>query len=732
METPNIDAQYQAVCRTILKGQWNEAFKQMHKQLHKTKDQLLPKKLDNLERGYAAAIEYMLTGIDDPHMQDLCDEARIWLLRLASAIARDRKLREDVNVYSVSHVGVSDQKAAQDDWMGQIGELMLQLADIHDDDERRFTICDSLFNCVFTSPLLADDDAQLQLTTMIDSMEPYLQAYLVSALTLSCYTFFCDRKMAVLCHFIGDEWPEEVRARALVGVMFVYNRFHRQIAVFPHLAEHISDIMEHHADDLAGLYQEWVMTCSTNELHRFIEDKLMPTLLKGKKMGTAQFEMEGHQTHVIKIDASNPEDDPDPTRRSALFNFVRLLRHGADTNFATFAGMKRFDFFMLAGHWLMPFCSTHPLVRRATIGATEDFFNTMMLGTNLCSSDMYSMCSMLTLTSGQARENMFRSMTNQIHVDDDLDEEEREEILHDALAEQINMRRRMRGYLQDWYRFVMLHPAKNELENPFQGTGLFLAPFWKPLANDESFLYQAAEFFSNIEKHGEAIEMFRRYLKLVPDDVHALIQLGKCYMATDTPRPAAECFRRAMLAGGDEEDCLSLLCHCLAQGRNFTALQEAAERLSFICPHDAGVQIIKATAIMRSGRYEEALAKYCAIELLNEDEKHTKQASRGAAWCLFCLRRFDEALARYDRFIDDGDVRHEDLLNRGHVLWGMRRTQEAADSYLSHIRLFTESTTEGKAMPMKVFDEDVPELMSVARLNATQVALMRDYLLSQT
>lgn len=613
---------------------------------------------ESLTDAYRMLLTYMAQGASDPSRADMYARFVCRAYELTDSLERKGAL-SDRQGYLATMLSRLQNRP---DTPSTPAELFVQGAQA--DVARVF---DTLWLC---GPLSAADEAAVRDYVTDPSISHEGRSLALSGLTVSAMRFYDRARFSVLLDsLLLPEAP--LRARALVGVVFVHLSHPERLSLYPEAQERLRLMAS-----LPGLGEEFEMlqaqlflSLETKRIERNLREEIMPQMME--------------EVHRLRLDQSigldelrdklteadfNPEwtNDGKASKLAAYMQeFTELQQSGADMYMTTFKMLKqRFPFFNEACNWFWPFTLDHPSVPESA--RRSEALSLLINGAGLCDSDKYSFCFIADLmkTSGQNS-----GMLNE------LQEQFRAAGVHPVEA---GFRDALRSYVQGFYRFCDLFTHREAFVNPFK-LNLNLADY-QPLAalvGDESFYVRMGDFAFKNKNYPLARALYEHLPRKALSE-SACEKLGCCYEQAGQHERAAEAYELAHDLKPTSAWPLRRLGACLrAAGRYDQALQ-AYDALATLEPESANVALRQAECMIHLERYSDAFKYLYKADYLAPD---TGQAVRALAWCSLLTGQYEQAERYYAKVLAARPTR-ADWLNAGHAAWLQGQVGEAVKRYV--------------------------------------------------
>ncbi|MBP8776642.1 MAG: hypothetical protein KBH23_01450 [Bacteroidaceae bacterium] len=515
------------------------------------------------------------------------------------------------------------------------------------------------------------------------------KALLITAVTLNLMQYFDARKMEWLIGGLklGTSTP---RARALVGLLLVLPHYAEEIKLYPKLQQQLEDIIEEESMSklLHATYEQFLNTCETVYIQRFIRREIMPEIWqKARKDSNWLFKEEENST-----------DEPDWMEnekvQKMIYDFQSLLSKGEDVFYDSAVTLKTNVFFKSLHNWFMPFFTEHSALLGLFEKENSNFLSQKLI--TLCDTDRYSiMLAMkeIIIKRNVKLEDLFPGSEDLPDLFDSEEftgcSEEKKNYFRENLA--------MRFYLQDLYRFFTLHPYHTELDSPFKTLREKEEPLcategyesFKKAFTDVNLLLDEGMKYFNRECWKRARGIFNFVIQqnslkdeLTPKDVvNCLERKAFCAKRQGDYTIAIEDYKIAIK--GETELKISTtwayrqLAACYRQTDAYDLAMKCYLEVDPECKQYSTMMNV-ATCLLELNEWEKASNLFFKASLVKED---AASPIRGIAWTSFLLGKMYRSIEYADRLIKLGKAEKEDFLNLGHALAANQQIPVALTSY---------------------------------------------------
>ncbi|MBR1652166.1 MAG: tetratricopeptide repeat protein [Alloprevotella sp.] len=662
--------------------------------------------IEELYADYERMLDYWESGVDDPARPALyrqfLNRCAYWL----SCIEFSMKYVCLANMLDSSHAGTSIR------W-----ETLDSILDAPDGDERIFARC-------VLSPPLGKSDSDVHLDMFQNPEVPQSRKLTaVSGLTLSLLHVFDDRKLSFLLDFAQDA-DLTLRARCLVGAMFVCVAWPKRIAFYPELASRISLLLDEPAfvADVRTVQLQFLLSLNTSEDSRKIDNEILPEMFRAAREVVERREKDPASRGIVDSsdwEALEMKFNPDWTAgendsiRHTMHEFMALQEKGADifyNNFAKIAGYT--NFFRRASSWFVPFRADHPAL--AGVKADSGIFDFFFKMRPICNTEKYAYVLLFEKFSQQQAQGLsdyLQNMRERFHGEEGGVEDDEQGA--DPLEA---FRTEVRSYVQDFYRFSFLYwHHDDKYRNPFKMNLHFAdCPLFAPLTQSPDFLAASADYCFSARRWEEAQE----YLRRLPEeerDAEIYEKMGYCCSQLQDDAEAAEYFERALILRPESRWTLRQIARTHIRRKQYRKALDVLTELESLEPESVDTLLRLGECAILCGLSDMAFEKLYKADYLHSDDR----TQRALAWCSLCFRRTEEAEKYYERLLA-GKPTPSDWYNAGHCAWMAGDIKKAVGRYAQ--RLKVEDLTYAQD---SFFDEDRDVLIGLG-FSEDELNFMRD------
>lgn len=657
----------------------------------------ITEKVSETENTYRYMLNYQFDGVADPHREEvfsnimrniyeLTDDAADELMSLDSPNIFYEKLRLEsfrttpsLPEYKLalkeieSAFSLAELLEEKDDKLAKLKHLAVK-------KERLAT---DMFNTVFVAPRITEekqadylDFIQSKDITTID------KSLFISALTLNLLHRFDARKFSVLvAASVVDN--SEVRARAIVGIVFAIIKYDSQLNYYPESRREINLAGQNEAfkKSFFTVLTQLIRSKQTESISRKMTDEIIPEMMKfsskiGRKLSIEDF------TGDNDLD-KNPDwkkDLESSGLSKKLQEYSELHLEGADVFHSTFANLKNFPFFRELNNWFLPFDTSYSQLIDLSAGKKENILLSAVSKSGyMCDSDKYSFCLSLLQIPEQQHQMIAMRLGEE---SGELEKLQKEEMLFNPrISDEIISNQ----YIQNLYRFFKLYPRRDNFSDIFN----FSANFYDyqsliPLLSEAATMTRLAMYCFDKNQFREAEAIYSLLIKnSVEINDEWWQKIGYCRQMLNNVAGAIEAYEQADMLQSDNSWTIKRLAQCYRILKKPEKAIEYYHRAEMLQPNNNSIQMNIGHCYLDMEDYEAALNCYFKIEF--EDSNSTK-TQRPIAWTAFLAGKLDLSESYYEQLIAEHASLH-DYLNLGHIRLRSGRLKEAVDNYLQSLRM---------------------------------------------
>lgn len=676
--------------------------------------------LEQIDSTYQVMLEYTVKGIRDPERQKVYRKIVSDLYEL-----NDRVTEYLLTKLSTQYVHVRKRIFRDDPGLESFIQSFLSRPDrIAPSDPEYLRDLSRLFHMIWLTDEFHDREVQL-VETVRDSATLTVpeKAMLITALNFSILRYFDKRKFELLFGFFESS-DEELRQRALIGLMLAFYRYDARLVYYPAIRGRFMVMDEYR--DFKKLVQEVIMQLirgrNTDQLSRRMQEEILPEMLKLSPQIRNKLDLD-----LLLGESLSDEENPEwkeifedaPGLKDKMQELSEMQMEGDDVFIGTFQMLKGFPFFRHLINWFFPFTPNHPeilaLQETGDLAWMKGFLDSVDKSFYLCNSDKYSIC--FGIRSMPA--DMQKFLSDGLHAEAEQMKEVND---GDELLDPIHQSRRViRQYIQDLYRFYRFYPDKQGFDDLFSWKlDFYRKDFYRELfLGDPEALRSLAGFYLQKKNYREAAEAYGILEQAGDMSAEVLQKLGYAWQKTGNYQKALDYYLKADLLLSDNLWNLKKIGLCYRYLKQPELALPYYRQAELQDPDDLKTEISIGHCLLDLQDYEGALKSYYKVEYLMPANY---KVWRPIAWCSFVLGRFDQARKYYDKLIQR-EPTHHDLISLGHLEWCEGKRDAAIECYRKSIA--TGKIDFGEFL--SIFDQDREQLLKQG-LDVEEIPILLDRL----
>lgn len=727
MTIENVKNYTQNIITSLETGKLKDVFDSLSLLLSNLQNWQLKEQLSELEQTYKAMLSYVSEGIEDPQRnkvyQDLIRSAynlsdRVFLqLQILDAPGyyydRKRAFKHGGSYPALEQLAVSLEENLNKQTLNSLLEQENdQTVQIKKEIE---SITKQIFDCVWLEDDLGKGNKQILsglLSEQINSLPT--KCLIITALSLNTLESFDENKVELLLESC-DNKNEEIRQRAIVGVLLVFRKYDYRLHLYPEIYNRLKYLSEDKSfvKSVVNIILQFILSKDTEKITRKINEELIPEMMKINPILSEKIKLEDLMSDS-GMDDKNPEWQnfiEEAGLNDKLQEFSELQMSGADVMHSSFAHLKTYPFFNEVSNWFLPFSADNTEFDSfSEIAGLKEFAEAMVKSPFLCNSDKYS----LYLSVIQMPESIRKMMTGQFSAEASAIKEMQATELPDAEKQAKNIASR---YIRDLYRFYKLSAKRRGLQDIFDKQKEFYQSgnIFQIVSSEEN-LQIIGEYYFNKDHYKEAADIFDKLLKLNPDNDVFFQKRAYCMQMTGKIEEALEDYLIAETLNPSNSWVIKKIASC------YKVLKKPEDALIYYRkteqqnPENLSVQLNIGHCFLELKNYQEALKCYFKVEYLDKNES---RAWRPIAWCSFLAGKYEQSLDYYEKILSH-KPESLDYLNAGHVYLVTKNIKKAVPLYTSAVKNFGSF-----AKFSEIFNEDIPDLIA-AGVEENNIPLLLD------
>jgi len=649
MRLVDIGADYERMCDFVLRGFQDDKRKELYKSLQR--------------RAYRLACDWDLSV--------LCSQPTGFYRDAARLTASFSPSHDDVRWMLESYVqNMAMQSLGQAVAAGNDGDA----TSADDIRAKHASDLNLFFSSLVIAPQWSRGDEEFYTSLLLSPTIDINDACtLVGALLLNGLIEPDYHKLGTLLSVYEQATEETLRQRALVALAFTMPRDVPDL--FPEYQEMAVRFANNDAtcQELLELQMQMVYSLNAEQDKDTIERDIMPGLMKnqGFRVTSRGIEMkeDDPMEDILHPDA---QDKAMEELEATIGKMQDMEKRGADVYFGGFSKLKRFAFFYTLSNWFMPFSSEHPAIVKA-LNKSKDasgVISKLMEHAALCDSDKYS----FALGFASVYENLpqqIRELVQQNNVSE----------MMVTNVEQMSATYIRRFYLQDLYRFFMLHPNRSELTSPFEVLQKDGKCFFARFASYSELLKQKASTLCRFLLKHDYLDAMEDALIDDMDDFSFLSGLLK-HKRGDYEGSMVE-LRVALDDNPGDPAILKPLAYACYYNHEDEKAIEYYKQLTELDPdHSNAYELRIATILLEDEKVEESLNILYRLHFENEDDLRVRRA---LAWGLMLDKQLEQAQKHYEVLLEK--PKPEDILNAGYCEWFQGKIARAVELFKRYMSI---------------------------------------------
>lgn len=675
-------------------------------------------KLNELQETYKYMLRYRIEGIKDPMQEQIYTGLLVSSYELTDQIKQKVLAAESSVSYYSRRRSLSAQASRTSPSFKVLHNHLISKQEIGNQGEcDAFTIL--LFNKVWVSNLLTQEESKDLKEMILDTTVSFTTGcQIVSALLLGLQELF-DKEKLFLLFDAATHQDEEIRTRALIGILLTLYTYRKRTALYPQLADRLAVLAEipGFTKAIRTITLRFTLARETEKITKKLQDEIIPEMIKLSPKISQKINLKDLTSEHIG-DEMNPEWEnifSDSSLEKKMTEFSELQMEGADVMHSTFIHLKNFSFFHEISNWLLPFTTEHSSFNQYFNQNKNEkqLLDSMTLAGFMCNSDKYSLYFSMLQLPEDTRKIMMNQFNNQASA---IIQQNKEELIskrgrQDTLSNQ---------YIQDLYRFYKLYPAHLDFNDIFaMPLDFHNLDILKPYIADTESLTSIAEYYLRKNYFSDALTIFNHLAEANQASDILFQKIGYCKQMEGDLNGALESYLRADLLNTNSKWVIRRIAGCYRSLKQPEEALKYYHRYEILNPDNLSVEISIGHCHLELKDYNEALKCFFKVDYL--DNKSHK-AWRPIAWCSFLTGKYDQARKYYKKILDN-QPNTQDLLNAGHTEWALQNIKGALGHYKQAVKLEDENFHKFKEQ----FNQDIPDLL-IAGIEDSEVYLMIDQL----
>lgn len=623
--------------------------------------------IEDIQRNYKMMTDYLQKGFKDEHRQEIIDK----LKTDTNAIIQSCSQKLAFSFNSSFHIAKSNSdkidleieqiKAELEKYVTDCAMLTLENdktvrnQNLQYISEDHADYCNRLFGKLWTSKTFSEATAnemtELLLSSTIEIADVLL---MISAITIGGMEFYDPNKLKVLIEIYRRSVNENVRQRAFVGWVFVYQS---HIFMTQKMNSLISQLLsdEQVVGEISEMQRQIAFCLNAERDRNTIQNEIMPDIMKHKdtlsfnRFGVEEKDDDDLQ-HILDPDASeNAMDDV----QANIQRIMGMDKEGSDIYYGGFKYMKSFSFFNKMSNWFCMFTFDNPELKDIADGSEQrKMLQVLISAAPFCDSDKYSFCIATAKYLNQLPMQL-KSMASLTPDVFDLDDEVKGRTTKPSYIR--------RNYLQSIYRFYHQSNMRGDFRNPFEFPSFYEnMDLWQHLHRD---IYdEIVKFYIQMDNQ-KTIGMAEKILETYPIELHDY----DFYVTRAKLTHSVVDYLNAYELNNDSESALKGLASYM-EGVSEYKLAETYYRKLLKLKPSLKYEVKLCCCLLEQDKFDEAVKMLYKIDF---EHPENITAKRALAWGLFGSGKLDESENVYRKILASAKPQVPDYLNAAYVALAM-------------------------------------------------------------
>ncbi|MBQ1972924.1 MAG: hypothetical protein II222_01020, partial [Paraprevotella sp.] len=382
MDTQTFNILYKETEQALLDNRVKDALTGLKGMLYDADNYMLICEFESIQNDYNMMLQFMTTGGNDPKRGEILKNIMQRIFTLLDRSKRNFRLKTGRDLFAQTLRRLHNEEADEISILrSKVDDLCMRLyetknrrsyngqaQDISSLEYEIFTTYDQLFNNIWTSDIIKNDEAN-NLKALIEEQEEENRPLLISAVMLSLWEAFDANKFRILLHFCENE-HQETRTRALTATVLIYIKYYAKIQHHDDLILGLSLWKQNPTivGELSLLQKQLFLSLETARAEKKMQDEILPDLMKSKRYQRTKLGFEEIDTDLANalngtFGNSDKLSKEDKRLAQNMQKIMKMIQKGIDVNWATFSALKTYPFFRELSHWFVPFTTRRTEVR---------------------------------------------------------------------------------------------------------------------------------------------------------------------------------------------------------------------------------------------------------------------------------------------------------------------------------------------------------------------------------
>lgn len=663
------------------------AITMLQKVLSALDEPILMGELETLKSNYNYTLQYILSQANDKNHEDIIKHMAQKLAAIAVKTNHQYILKTTKEFYATQSNKIHPNHSS----IKQSFQFLLVLEQnlpAHEESTEALACSDILVDQLITQFEWEGKEEREFLVQSILASRSYNQELFITTIYVSNLLCFNPHYLNILFSFTKHQ-DNSLRAIVRFALLHCYFIWHRYMELFPELAKNYDAFFQAKDNNKCITTFIYIMIAHHASLH-------LSSIIRA-------------YTSDVKDLNGNEINSKEVQRKFELLR--KWTELGVDVNYTMFSPFKNFTYFRSFGNWLRPFHESHPqlapIIEKLKQSSLYQIINSKK---DFCDSDKVSFIYLISMMDLAVTETQLEMIKEQLLESPAPHKQESE--MHAMMNLAANM-----------YRVISLNTSitpKGNMEFPPIKYDL-LPGHIKECIDDELSLSSLVNLSCNLEQYEIALGFIKRQIERDPTSAAHCKKMAFCARKMHDTSMAIEYYLRCDIISPNDEEVIQQLISCYGEKKEYKKQMNYIEKLAKITSHHSRVIYQKAHCLINLGLHEDALRFLYQLDFNGES---TLQVKRGIAWCLFILKRHNQALKHYTELIhNETPAFYEDFLNLGHIHLVMGNFHEAVNNYKLFLSLFMNDSknNESKAQRCFLADKSILIEQGVSRLDISTI-----------
>lgn len=642
--------------------------------------------LEKITETYKFLLQFYTQGVEDPARKQIRETTIRQLFELTDLVRESIFLQD-------SSLKTYEWKRQKEKYALTIANSFANLAQTEHTNEsfERLQLTKNTFTTLWFTDKYTEAETKL-VKVFFENPENYWdeKAWLVSGITLSLLRCFDAQKFELLSE-IFEIQEDRIWQRALVGLLISLYVYDKRLDFYPQVVDKVANTQVSKAEEKFDFtINQLIKTKETENIAKKFREEILPEMVKFRPQINDKLDLDEIISESL-IEDENPDwekifGEDSENLMNKMEEFSMLQMEGADVLISAFSQLKDFNFFKDATNWFAPFYKENINVKnifdkyvKNTELNSEKFLEGLEKSSYICSSDKYSFCLNLERMPDQEQNMVLNLFNLEINSINELDET-------DNLSDELQGEQQaITQYVQDLYRFFKLSPAKKEFNDIFsKRLDIHNRNFYEKIPKTEDNLHNIAELYFSKKFFDEAIETYKKILKLGESEAVIYEKIGFSYQKMGDYKNALDYYHKAEFFDTNKKWLSKKIAFCNLKLNNLETALQYYQQIENEYPDDLHTQTNIGHCYLHMENYEEALKHYFKVEFFAPSNI---KVMRPIAWCSLIVGKLEQSISYYKKLLEKEPSKY-DFINLGHAYLCINNKKKAIKFYKKGFKKF--------------------------------------------